>query len=74
MPMNPEVRQFIDQAKFNRGAIEQMAAMLPVDDGELDAWVADAVRDTDQMAFLLLVMGALAKHRPVDARHLIGGA
>jgi hypothetical protein len=72
--MNPEVRQFIETARFHRASVEQMAGMLPADDAELDSWIAGAVSRNDLMAFMLIVMAALSRERPVHARHLAHGA
>jgi hypothetical protein len=72
--MKSEVQEFIDQARLDRPSVERIAEMLPEDDAELDNWIGEAVREADQLAFLLLVFGALSRERPVDARHLEGGA
>src|SRR5881296_965216 len=72
--ITPEVRGFLDQAPLGRASVETLAAMLPDNDVELDSWIAEAVRERDAMAFMLIVLAALSRERPVDARHLAGGA
>ena len=72
--MNPEVREFMKHAGMTRSAVEQVAAMLPDDDLELDSWVADAIRENDSLAFHLIAFAAFIRERPVDARHLSTGA
>src|SRR5437016_194931 len=56
-----------------RASVEQMVGLLPDDDAVLDSWIEEAVRESHQAAFMFLVCAALAKDRPVDARHLAGG-
>src|SRR5437016_1710601 len=70
----PEVREFLDQAPLGRESVEALAAMLPDNDAELDTWIAEAVRERDAIPFMLIVLAALSRERPVDARHLAGGA
>ena len=72
--MTPEVREFVKQAGLCRSTVEQMAAMLPDDDLELDNWISQAIHENDSLAFHLLVYAALIRERPVDARHLASGA
>ncbi len=72
--MKPEVREFIKQAGLSRSTVAQMAAMLPDDDLELDSWISEAIRESNSMAFHLIVFAALSRERPVDARHLSTGA
>src|ERR1051326_1825614 len=74
MAMTPEVREFAKHAGLCRPTVEQMAAMLPEDDLELDSWISQAISANDSMAFHLLVYAALTHERPVDARHLASGA
>src|SRR5262249_23923852 len=71
--MRPEVREFIKHAGLCRSTVEQMATMLPDDDLELDAWIGEAIRENDSMAFHLIIFAALIRDRPVDARHLSTG-
>ena len=54
--------------------MQYVAEMLPADDVELDGWIAEAVRENDLIAFMYLVLAALSRDRPVDARHLARGA
>ena len=72
--IKPEVREFLDRAPLGRASVETLAAMLPDNDAELESWIAEAVRERDAMAFMLIVLAALSRERPVDARHLAGGA
>src|SRR5215472_8255990 len=72
--MNLELRDFISQAGLCRASVERVAEMLPVNDAELDSFIDEAVRESDSMAFMLIVYAAFVKDRPVNARHLIGGA
>lgn len=51
-----------------------IAALLPKEDAELDALLAEAVRAKDQAGFIYMTFAALSLGRPVDARHLAGGA
>ena len=46
--MNPELRQFIEQTRFHRASVQRLAEMLPEDDAELDAWIAETVKDNAQ--------------------------
>jgi hypothetical protein len=72
--MKPEVREFIRQSGLSRSSVEQMGAMLPDDDLELDTWIAEAIQENDSVAFHVIVFAALSRERPVDARHLSTGA
>jgi hypothetical protein len=72
--MNSDLRNFIQEARFHRASVERVAEMLPANDAELDGWIAEAVAGNDLMAFMFLVTAALSRERPVDARHLAGGA
>ena len=72
--MKPEVHEFIDQAPLSRASVEGLAGMLPEDDAELDNWISEIVRESDQKAFMLFVIAALSRERPVHARHLVSGA
>src|SRR5215471_3876208 len=71
--VNSELRDFISQSGLCRASVERVAQMLPADDAELDNYIAEAVRESDPMAFMLIVYAAFVKGRPVNARHLIGG-
>jgi len=72
--MNPELRQYIEQTRFCRATVETVAGMLPTDDAELDALLAEVVRERSQKSFVFLLLAALARERRVGARHLAGGA
>src|SRR5262249_31383955 len=72
--MNSELRDFISQSGLCRDSVERAAEMLPADDAELDSYIDEAVRESNSMAFMLIVYAAFIKGRPVNARHLIGGA
>jgi len=72
--MNSELRDFISQSGLCRDSVERVAEMLPADDVELDSYIDEAVRESNSMAFMLIVYAAFVKERPVNARHLIGGA
>ena len=66
--MNPELRQFIEQALPHRGSVEGVAERLPADDAELDALIGETVQENDVKAFLHVVVAALSRERRVDAR------
>jgi hypothetical protein len=72
--MNPELRQFITEARFYKAAALRVAELLPADDAALDRLVAETVQAGDQKAFMLVVVAALSRARRVDARHLARGA
>jgi hypothetical protein len=72
--MKPEVQDFTDQAAWCRASVESVAEMLPADDAELDTWIAETTRDINSLGFMFLVYAALSRDRPVQARHLVGGA
>jgi hypothetical protein len=72
--MNKEILEFMHQAGLSRGAVERVGEMLPGDDEELANWIDEAIHESDPLAFMLLVYAAFVKGRPVDAKHLIGGA
>jgi hypothetical protein len=72
--MTPELKEFIEQARFYKASALRVAEMLPADDAALDELVAEVVRDGDQKAFMLIVVAALSRGRRVDARHLAHGA
>ena len=62
--MNGELRQFILESRFYQGTIEEVARRLPADDAELDAWVAEAVAQSDQKNFMFLIAAAFQRLRP----------
>src|SRR5215471_7376521 len=53
--MNSELRDFISQSGLCRDSVERVAEMLPADDRELDSYIDEAVRESDSMAFMLIV-------------------
>lgn len=71
--MRPELRQLIVRSKFHRKAIEAVAALLPVEDGELDALIGETVQAHDAWGFTFVMVAALGAGRAVDSRHLAGG-
>ncbi len=72
--MSPELRQFIEHSRFHQAAVQELAGRLPAEDAELDGLIAEVVGENDQKAFMFLVVAALSRQRPVDARHLARGA
>ena len=72
--MRQDIREFIERSRFHLATVQEMAGRLPADDAELDAWVAEAVRENDFKAFMHLLVAALSVERRVDARHLARGA
>jgi hypothetical protein len=72
--MNPELRQFIEQAQFCRAAVLRVAELLPPEDAELDGVIAETVRENNPKAFLHVLVAALGGGRRVDAKHLGTGA
>lgn len=71
--MSPELRQLIVRSKFHRKAMEAVAALLPAEDGELDALIGETVQEHDAWGFVYVTVAALGAGRKVDARHLAGG-
>jgi hypothetical protein len=72
--VKPELIEFINQNGLSRACVEDVAKMLPERDTELDNWIGEAVRNGDSLVFLVIVFAALSLERPVDAKHLVGGA
>jgi len=72
--MTPELRQIINRSKLHQGALREVLALLPAGDAELDELVAETVREHFQVGFAFVVLAALDAGRPVQARHLAGGA
>ena len=71
--MNPEMRALIERESYCRATMNELAALLPKDDGELDLLIGDTVARSDQLDFIYIVMAALIAERPVQARHLRHG-
>jgi hypothetical protein len=72
--MKPEARSLLENVPICRATVAQLAAVLPADDAELDAWIVETIRRGDGMALMLLVLTVLSSERPFDARHLAAGA
>jgi len=72
--MNPELRQFIEQCLFCLASVQRVAELLPSDNAELDALIGETVQENNPKSFLLVVVAALSRERPVPARHLASGA
>jgi hypothetical protein len=72
--MNPELRQFNDQCRFCLASVQRVAELLPADDTELDALIGEIAQENNPKSFLLVVVAALGRERPVQARHLAHGA
>ena len=72
--MSPELRQFIEQARFCLASVQRVAEMLPADDAELDALIAETVKENNPKSFLHVMVAALGRERRVSARHLAQGA
>jgi hypothetical protein len=72
--MNPELREFIEQARFCRASVQRVAELLPPEDAELDALIAEIARENNPKAFLHVMVAALGQGRRVEARHLARGA
>ena len=68
--MKPEVRELIKQEGLCRPTVEQVAAMLPEDDLELDRWIDETIGENDSIGVHAIIFAALSRNRPVDARHL----
>jgi hypothetical protein len=72
--MNPELRQFIEQAQFCRASVQRVAELLPPEDTELDGVIAETVRENNPKALLHVLVAALGGGRRVEAKHLaLGG-
>ncbi len=72
--MKPELRQFNDQCLFCLASVQRVAELLPADDTELDALIGEIAQENNPKSFLLVVVAALGRERPVPARHLAHGA
>ena len=71
--MTPEIREFIARSDYYRGAVQELAGLLPAEEAALDALIGETVAESDQTAFGFIVMAALCAGRPVQARHLARG-
>ncbi len=72
--MKPELRQFIEQCRFCLASVQRVADLLPADDAELDALIGETVQENNPKSCLMVVVTALSRERPVQARHLARGA
>jgi len=71
--MNADIRAFIRNLSYCKDDMHALARMLPGDDGELDAMIADTVTRSDRDEFIFIVIAALSAGRAVQARHLERG-
>ena len=71
--MHPRIREIIDNCKYCQATVSEAGTYLPADDDELDAWIAEAVRNHEQDVFIYLVFAAVHLGRKVSSRHLGGG-
>ena len=72
--MSPELRNLLDRSKFHKAAVMAVKELLPAEDSALDALIEESVRAKDQSGFVYVTLAAQVGGRPVDARHLAGGA
>ncbi len=72
--MDPAVRKLIDQPFPHVKTYEEIGALLPADDAELDRWFAELVDAGDSLGFMALGVAAIGANRSVDGRHLSRGA
>jgi hypothetical protein len=72
--MQTELRQFIEQCRYQKASVLRVAEMLPAADAALDELIAETVATANQKEFVYVVMAALATGRPVSVRHLPRGA
>ena len=71
--MQTELRHFIEETRFHRASVLRVVEMLPAGDEGLDELIAELVLVGDKKGFLLVVVAALSRERPVNARHLVQG-
>ena len=71
--MSDDLRQFIQQAAFDKRTIRQLADLLP-EDGELERLLEQLAAEYAGNEFVFLMIAALHAGRRIDARHLIRGA
>jgi len=71
--MQTELRQFIQQARYCKATVLQVAEMLPAEDAALDELIAETVKEANQTEFVYVVIAALATGRAVSVRHLPRG-
>jgi hypothetical protein len=71
--MDPDVRQYLQTAPFERASVRHVQSILP-DDAELDRWLEQLTAEYAAQEFVFLTIAALVDGRRVDARHLVRGA
>jgi hypothetical protein len=69
--MHPELRDFIQQADFDRPSVQRVVELLPADDAELDRYIDQTIERIDVREFRFVIVAALVAGCPVDARHLV---
>lgn len=72
--MNPELRSYIEHARYTQGALRGAIPLLPADDAELDQWIGESVASAHPKEFIFLLVAAQDSGRKVQALHLVGGA
>ena len=60
--------------RFCQADLKALQSELPAGDDEIDRLLSEAVDGRDEVAFTHIVLAALDLERPVDAKHLAGGA
>lgn len=71
--MDPVVRKLLDEPYPHLKTYEEIGALLPADDAELDGWFVELVEAVDGQGFMTLGVAAIAANRKVDGRHLKRG-
>lgn len=71
--MDPRIHEIIDNSQYCRATLNQVAELLPDDDGELDQWLEVAIRKHDTNGFVYLIFAALHRERRVSSRFLEDG-
>ena len=69
--------QLLDRAqecRFCQSDLKALQKDLPANDDQLDQLFGEAIERQDEVAFTNILLAALDMERPVDARHLAGGA
>ncbi len=70
--MDAQLRTLLDQSKFYKGTVQQVAKLLPPSDDALQIVIAELIAASDQLGFLFVTVAAIDSGRRVDARHLEG--
>ena len=71
--MNPEMRQFIHEARFCLASVQRAAEFLPAEDAALDALLTEAAGENNPKLYLHVVVAALLRERRVEAKQLTKG-